>query len=517
MSTRARYTLALCLTLALPGCNRDARPTEAAAVAVEAEKTRLAPYPRGRWRLVDPVKLDHVVVWASHILIRHGEAPMADPCFSFANWHSESTAPRHLRREALTIARDLRERAAQHPQQFAELAAKYSEDAATRSIGGSLGGMKISQLRFWPEIVDGLAHLAPGEVSKVIETEYGFHIVQRQAVPREDTVTGRRIVIAHNEAGWLPLLARGEAPFRNRQDALALANDLYTRASADPGTFEQLIDRYSEHRDALRGGDLGTWSNLEPSNSPREVAVLSRLAVGQVAPPLDSPVGFEIIQRVPNREREWYAIEQLVLPFNALAPSGDPASKASVRAQANDLLQQVRRAPETFDTLRSQRCCAEPLEWLDGRGSPALTALLGKTPLGSFGEEPVQSEYNYVIAKRIAPTAAPSAVAAYELPDPGQPDVEFFVRTFDGPSVGRVLRGMLPDIPSQLGLPAETAQRLAALHTGDDFAKLQEGTQKLEAYRLLLQNVSRLLESDKFPEYQALMNRHWEAFIFEQG
>jgi len=515
MSTRARYSLALCFALALPSCNRDARPTEATTVAVE--NARLEPYPRGRWRLADPLKLDHVVLWASHILIRHGEAPMADPCFSFANWHSESTAPRHARREALTIARELRERAARHPEQFAELAAQHSEDAGTRSIGGSLGGVKISQLRFWPEIVDGLAHLAPGEVSEVIETEYGFHIVQRQAVPREDTVTGRRIVIAHNEAGWLPILARGEVPFRNRKDALALANDLYTRASADPSSFEQLVEKYSEHRDAMRGGDLGTWSNLEPNGSPREVAVLSRLAVGQVAPPLDSPVGFEIIQRVPNQQRQWYALEQVVLPFNALAPSGEPNSRTSVLAQANDLLAQIRRTPESFDALRGQHCCTEPLHWLDGRGSPPLTALLSKTPVGSIADEPVQSEFNYVIARRIEPSPTPTPIARYELPDPSQPDIEFFVRTFDGPSVGRVIRGILPDIPSKLGLPAETALRLAALHTGDDFAKLQDGTQKLEAYRLLLQNVSRLLGSEKFPEYQALMNGHWEEFIFDKG
>ena len=442
---------------------------------------------------------------------------MADPCFSFANWHSESTAPRHARREALAIARELRERAARHPEQFAELAAQHSEDAGTRSIGGSLGGVKVSQLRFWPEIVDGLAHLAPGEVSEVIETEYGFHIVQRHAVPREDTVTGRRIVIAHNEAGWLPILARGEVPFRNREDALALANDLYARANADPDSFEQLVDRHSEHRDAMRGGDLGTWSTLEPSGSPREIAVLSRLAVGEVAPPLDSPVGFEIIQRVPNRPRDSYALEQLVLPFNALAPIGDPASKASVLAQANDLLAQIQRAPETFDTLRGQRCCLEPLQWLDGRGSPPLTALLSKTSVGHLAQEPVQSEFNYVIAKRVAPTATPSLPASYELPDPSQPDIEFFVRTFDGPSVARVIRGLLPDIPDKPGLPAEAAQRLRALHSGDDFAKLQEASQKLEAYRLLLQNVSRLLGSDKFPEYQALMNSHWEEFIFEKG
>ena len=44
---------------------------------------------------------------------------------------------------------------------------------------------------------------------------------------------------------------------------------------------------------------------------------------------------------------------------------------------------------------------------------------------------------------------------------------------------------MAPDIKAKLGLAPETAERLSALHHGDDFATLEDGQQKLDAYRAL--------------------------------
>lgn len=59
---------------------------------------------------------------------------------------------------------------------FGELARKYSEDAGTASNGGEVGWITRGQTV--PNFEKTAFSLKPGEISGVIETEYGFHILQ---------------------------------------------------------------------------------------------------------------------------------------------------------------------------------------------------------------------------------------------------------------------------------------------------------------------------------------------------
>jgi len=89
--------------------------------------------------------------------------------------------------------------------------------------------------------------------------------------------------------------------------------------------------------------------------------------------------------------------------------------------------------------------------------------------------------------------------------------------TYDGALVARLIRAMAPDIKAKLGLAPETAERLSALHHGDDFATLEDGQQKLDAYRALQLQVGRMLEASDLERYRALLNVHWEEFAFSKG
>ena len=67
-----------------------------------------------------------------------------------------------------------------------------------------------------------------------------------------------------------------------------------------------------EHRDLSRDGDLGTWSSREASPFPREIERLQGLRVGEIAPPIDSPYGFQILLRTSVAERPLYAAARSV-------------------------------------------------------------------------------------------------------------------------------------------------------------------------------------------------------------
>ncbi len=59
---------------------------------------------------------------------------------------------------------------------FAALAKQYSEDAMTARLGGDLGFLETDD--FDKQYGEAVAFLEEGDVSDVVETMYGYHIVQ---------------------------------------------------------------------------------------------------------------------------------------------------------------------------------------------------------------------------------------------------------------------------------------------------------------------------------------------------
>lgn len=509
------------LLLTFAGCKEEVqvdRSTGALEPAqrAQSEGVTVTPYPRARWRLVNPIELDHVVLWVSQIVVRHGESN-TDPAFAMADWHSGSPGGQRSRAEAFAIAQELHAQVANAPGRFAELARLHSEDAATQALGGSLGGITASQLGFWGNVLDALAATPPGQISRVVETPYGFHILQRRPAPPEDTVSGAHVVISHAEAGWIKILGKtGEGSERSRADALALATQLYEKARENPDEFDELVERHSEHRDASRGGDMGTWSTREPTFYPREVEILAGLAVGEVAPPVDSPVGFQIIRRVPNRPRERLAMAPIRLSFDPLRQAPDPAARASVLAQAMELSQLLRTAPSRFAELQAEICCLYPEHWLEGRGSPALTTALSRLEPGQIADEPILSEHSYVIPKRIEPPAQRPVATRYDLPDPDAPDILSLVGGRDGAFLRDELRSLGEEVIAGLPLPEPTAKQVTDLHgSSARFQGLETPESRVAAFNTLMNDVKGLLGPETYPRYLALVAAHFEGVLLK--
>lgn len=70
---------------------------------------------------------------------------------------------------------------------FIELAKKYSNDPAAAKDGGDLGTFKRSEML--PEIGDTVAAMKPGEVSSVVRSPAGFHIIKLE---EKSEATGKK-------------------------------------------------------------------------------------------------------------------------------------------------------------------------------------------------------------------------------------------------------------------------------------------------------------------------------------
>lgn len=79
------------------------------------------------------------------------------------------------RQRALDTLTNVRKKIVVDSIDFAQMALKYSDDGSARA-GGDLGWAKRGS--FVPEFEATAYNLEPGEVSDIVETEFGFHIIQ---------------------------------------------------------------------------------------------------------------------------------------------------------------------------------------------------------------------------------------------------------------------------------------------------------------------------------------------------
>lgn len=130
-------------------------------------------------KMYDDNKKDYEQVTARHILVAFKGSPAAQP------GKKELTED-----EAKAKAEDLRKQLAAGAD-FAELAKKESDDTGSGSRGGDLGTFGHGQMV--PEFEAAAFETKVGELSPVVKTQYGFHILKvekRDLTPYESVKVG---------------------------------------------------------------------------------------------------------------------------------------------------------------------------------------------------------------------------------------------------------------------------------------------------------------------------------------
>jgi peptidyl-prolyl cis-trans isomerase SurA len=168
---------------------------------------------------------------------------------------------------------------------FSTMAVLYSEDPGSARQGGELGfaGKGV----YATEFENVAFNLHDGEISDVVETQFGFHIIQL-IERRGETVNCRHILLT------------AKVPVEALEKAQILLDSVAGLIRNGDMTFEEACKKYSDDDSKNNGGYLtnagtgGNWLSLQDMQSMEQdypeyrnlAFVVNRLEVGEVSDPL---------------------------------------------------------------------------------------------------------------------------------------------------------------------------------------------------------------------------------------
>ncbi len=208
--------------------------------------------------------------------------------------------------QAFEFAQKLRKRILAG-EDFATLAKQYSQDPGSASRGGELGFM--SRGDFVPEFETAAFALEPGQVSDIVKTRFGYHIIQC-IDKRGDKINVRHILIS------VPVLAKDE------QAALKKITEIRREIVEGGKSFEEMARKYSDDETSKEQGGLLGWFEMDKfSETAQEFrAVAETLKVGEVSAPFKTKYGYHILRmnarqeaRPLSLEKDWDKIEAMAL------------------------------------------------------------------------------------------------------------------------------------------------------------------------------------------------------------
>ena len=236
----------------------------------------------------------------------------------------ENSTPEQIaarRSRAEEVSRQLRTGA-----DFAKMAATYS-DASDALSGGEIGWRDSNRLP--PLFTEQLLKLKPGQITPIIKSNTGFHILKlvdrRSAAQAQAEAAVQQTHARHILLKVTPTLSAAEAKRK--------LTDLKERLDNKAAKFEDLARLFSNDSSAAKGGDLG-W--LAPGDTmPEFETAMNALKPGEVSQPIETSFGFHLIEVVERKS--------------------DDASKEKLRNAARNALRERKLEEATESWAREVR------------------------------------------------------------------------------------------------------------------------------------------------------------------
>lgn len=191
--------------------------------------------------------------------------------------------------------RDFTERVNSGKADFGMLARMYSEDTESAKRGGELGFVGKGQLV--SEFADVAFNLNdPKRVSRIVQTEYGYHIIQ--LIEKK----GERINCRH-------ILLRPRVSSVDKQNALQKLDTLTQQIRNGEISFEQAIIRYSEDKNTAM--NAGIMTNPNTGSNRFEYQDLAPEIAKQIYTMQEGDVSAPFVMMDPTKNKEVCAVVKL--------------------------------------------------------------------------------------------------------------------------------------------------------------------------------------------------------------
>ncbi len=189
---------------------------------------------------------------------------------------------------------------------FAELAEKYSDDPASAKRGGDLG--LISRGDFVNEYETVAFGLNDGEVSDIVQTQFGFHIIKM------DERRGEKIRTRH-------ILVQVTPTEEDEQRTIEELNQLRERALAGEDFSELAMANSDDENVKNDKGLLGTFE-IEKLAIPEFKEIVNELEIGEISKPFKTDFGYHIVKlndrqksRPVSLEEDWQRVEEIAYNY----------------------------------------------------------------------------------------------------------------------------------------------------------------------------------------------------------
>ncbi|MBI5367389.1 MAG: peptidylprolyl isomerase [Planctomycetes bacterium] len=169
-------------------------------------------------------------------------------------------------------------------EKFADLARQFS-DCPSKEQGGNLGVFGRGSMV--PEFEKAVFGLKVDDVSDIVETPFGYHVIMRLATPK--SVYASHILLMYKGSMRAP-----ETITRSKEDARRQIDELLKRLQGGED-FAKVAGEISDCPSKAQGGDLGKFGPGQMTPEFEKAAFA--LEPGQVSGVVETPFGFHIIKR----------------------------------------------------------------------------------------------------------------------------------------------------------------------------------------------------------------------------
>lgn len=173
--------------------------------------------------------------------------------------------------------REFRDQITKGEKSFSTLAILYSEDGSA-ARGGELG--YSSKAEWAPEFAEAAFNLKPGKVSKIVETEFGFHIIQ--LIDRQ----GEKVNVRH-------IILQPKVSEEEKEEAIRRLDTIRQYIVEGKTTFEEAARYISTDKQTKNNGGLLATENSGETKIPKAsiegsmARVVNTMKPGEISEPFN--------------------------------------------------------------------------------------------------------------------------------------------------------------------------------------------------------------------------------------